>query len=303
MIDASIVMPYPKGDDKGWPGWRFAKTDDEYPGATVDKLYGSEYLHNIYFKDDMDYKGRYSVPVLWDKKTNSIVNNESKELLRSLPNAFNSVLPEEYAKLDFYPAHLRQQIDEISVWLQSDINKGVYVAGFAPNQEAYEKAVPVVFKALNKLEQLIFTNGGPYILGTSMTELDIMAFPTLIRFDVVYHDLFKCNFGSIRHDYPVLNNWMKNLYWNHPAFKHTTDFKHIKDGVSHPFPPQQGKSDSYIMFTDDSIQYTKSMLHLNPKGITPMGPIPDIENGVQEDWSKLRLGGVDMPKGATVAEK
>jgi putative glutathione S-transferase len=231
LIDVSIVKPYPKGDEKGWPGWQFPTSEDEYPGATVDKLYGSAYLHDIYFKADKGYKGRYSVPVLWDTKAETIVNNESHEILRWLPNSFNSVFPGEFNKTGYYPAHLRQRIDEVSPWLQRDLNKGVYMAGFAPNQEVYDKAVVTVFEALNKLEELVFSNGGPYILGDTLTELDLLAYPTLIRFDVVYHQHFKCNLGSIRHNYPALNNWLKNLYWKVPGFKETTNFKHIKESV------------------------------------------------------------------------
>jgi glutathionyl-hydroquinone reductase len=232
VIDVSIVKAYPKGDEKGWPGWQFPGSEDEYPGATLDKLYGSAYLHDIYFKADKEYKGRYSVPVLWDTEAKTIVNNESHELLRWLPNAFNSMLPDEFRKMEFYPAHLRQRIDEISLWLESDLNRGVYKAGFSPNQEVYDKAVVTVFEALNKLEQLVYDNGGPYILGGTLTELDLLAYPTLIRFDVIYHQHFKCNLGSIRHNYPVLNNYLKNLYWNVPGFKETTNFKHIKENVS-----------------------------------------------------------------------
>lgn len=231
FIDVSIVKPYPKGDEKGWPGWQFPSSAEEYPGATPDKLYGSAYLHDIYFKADKSYKGRYSVPVLWDVEAQAIVNNESHEILHWLPNSFNSLLSPEFSRKDFYPESLQQRIDGISPWLQSDLNKGVYMAGFAPNQEAYDKAVVIVFEALNKLEQLVFENAGPYILGKTLTELDLLAYPTLIRFDVVYHQHFKCNLGSIRHNYPVLNNWLKNLYWNVPGFKETTNFKHIKENV------------------------------------------------------------------------
>lgn len=129
-------------------------------------------------------------------------------------------------------SHLRQRIDEVSPRVQKDLNKGVYAAGLAQNQEAYDKAVVIVFEALNRLEQLVHSNGGPYILGDTLTELDLLAYPTLIRFDVVYHEHFKCNLGSIRHNYPVLNNYLKSLYWNVPGFKETTNFKHIKENVS-----------------------------------------------------------------------
>jgi glutathionyl-hydroquinone reductase len=139
MIDVSMVKPYPKGDEKGWPGWKFPKTDDEYPNAALDKLFGSEYLHEIYYRADKSYQGRFSVPVLWDTKTNTILNNESLEILRLSETAFDSLLPEEYKALNFYPEHLRHKIDEIGNWMQSKLNFGVYKAGYAPNQEAYDK--------------------------------------------------------------------------------------------------------------------------------------------------------------------
>jgi putative glutathione S-transferase len=232
IIDLSIVKPYPKGDDKGWPGWKFPTTDDPYEGSTEDHLFGSKYLHEVYFKERKDYGGRYSVPVLWDKRSNQLVNNESLELLRNLNTGFNSILPDEYEKRDYYPEHLRKEIDEVGKWMQSDLNTGVYKAGFAPDQVTYDKNVIPVFKALNRLEELLAENGGPYVLGKELTELDLRLYPTLIRFDTVYVQHFKCNLGTIRHDYPLLNEWMKNLYWNIPGFKESTNFCHIKENVS-----------------------------------------------------------------------
>ncbi|EON65646.1 hypothetical protein W97_04885 [Coniosporium apollinis CBS 100218] len=273
FIDISIVRPYPKGDEKGWPGWRFPKDNEEYPRATVDKLFGSQYLHEVYFKADKDYKGRYSVPVLWDKKTSTIVNNESTEILRWLPTAFNSLLPPELTGIDLYPEHLRAQIDSIAEWMQRDLNTGVYKAGFAPDQETYDKNVIPVFGALNKVEEILHQNGGPYVLGKELTELDVRLYGTIVRFDVVYHQHFKCNLGMVRWDYPVLNEWLKNLYWNVKGFKETTDFLHIKEN------------------------YTKSHYDINPKAITPMGPFPDVseQGSVETDFSKLRPGGVKLP--------
>lgn len=233
IIDISIVKGFPKGDAKGWPGWKF---DDEYPGCTVDHLFSSKYLHEVYFKDKKDYQGRYSVPAVWDKKTNQIVNNESLEILRNYNTGFNSILPEEYKNRDFYPKHLSKEIDEIGKWMQDDLNTGVYKAGFAPDQETYDKNVVPVFKALNRLEEMLSKSSGPYLLGSELTELDIRLYPTLIRFDTAYVQHFKCNLGTIRSNYPLLNNWLKNLYWNVPGFKETTDFKHIKESVSDPFP-------------------------------------------------------------------
>ena len=235
LISLSIVKPYPKGDDKGWPGWQFPTAPDGlYSGSTEDHLFASKYLHEVYFKADPEYKGRYSVPVLWDIKTGTIVNNESAELLRWLPTAFDSLLSGDHPgrQLQLYPAHLRTTIDEISIWMQRDLNSGVYKAGFAADQKAYDENVPTVFAALNKLESIIFQNGGPYILGTDLTEIDIRAYATIIRFDVIYVQHFKCNLGTIRGDYPVTYEWLKNLYWNVKGFRETTDFTHIKENVS-----------------------------------------------------------------------
>ncbi|KAJ5584349.1 uncharacterized protein N7459_004149 [Penicillium hispanicum] len=271
IIDVSIVKPYPKGDDNGWPGWRFPGSNDEYPGATVDHLFGEDYLHKVYFRADPEYKGRYSVPLLWDKKTGTAVCNESAELLRWLPGAFNELISPELAAIDLYPSALRAKIDAVTPWMQSDVNTGVYKAGFAPSQEVYDKHVVPVFGALNKLERIVARHGGPFVLGAQMTELDVRLYATLVRFDTVYVQHFKCNIGTIRHDYPVLNNWLKGMYWDIAAARDSTNFTHIKEN------------------------YTKSHGAINPRAITPMGPFPDVEEGIERDWSKLPIGGVRHP--------
>ena len=288
-----MVKPYPKGDANGWPGWCFPKSNEEYPGATVDPLFRSDYLHEIYFRADNEYKGRYSVPLLWDTVANTIVNNESAEMLRWLPTAFDSVVHPP-KKLDLYPAGLAKVIDELSGWMQSDLNTGVYKAGFANSQEAYDRAVPVVFDALNKLEALIAKNCGPFILGSGLTELDIRAYATIVRFDAVYVQHFKCNLGTIRHNYPVINNWLKNLYWDVSGFAESTNFKHIKENCTSS-PPRVGII--YIIgFADLLFSDTKSHLDINPKGITPMGPLPPVETGVEKDIHKLEIGHVPVEK-------
>jgi putative glutathione S-transferase len=225
---------------------------------------------------------------LWDKKTNQLVNNESLEILRNFNTGFNSILPEEYKKIDFYPEKLREEINDVGEWMQADLNTGVYKAGFAPDQATYDKNVVPVFKALNRLEELLSKHGGPYVLGSEVTELDLRLYPTLIRFDAVYVQHFKCNLGTIRHNYPLLNEWLKNLYWNVPGFKETTDFRHIKENVS-------TNSISHCWHALIFPQYTKSHPNVNPKAITPMGPIPDIESGFEKDWSKVKKGGVKLP--------
>lgn len=156
-------------------------------------------------------------------------------MLRWFQTSFNDLVDAEHAKVDLYPKEHRSTIDKIADWMAEDLNGGVYKAGFAPDQETYDKNVVPVFGALNKLEKIIAQNGGPYVLGERLTELDIRFYVTAIRFDTVYVQHFKCNLGTIRHDYPVINAWMRNLYWNVKGFKESTDFKHIKENVGFGF--------------------------------------------------------------------
>ncbi|KXJ96406.1 hypothetical protein Micbo1qcDRAFT_154968 [Microdochium bolleyi] len=277
LLPISIVKPYPKGDDRGWPGWEFAGCrglSDLYEGATEDNVHGSRYLHDIYFRADKTYTGRYTVPVVWDTKTDTMVANESLEIMRWMSSGFDVLLPFDSPErnLSLYPGHHKAKIDEVKDWLTHDLNSGVYKAGFATSQGAYDRNLAPVFAALNQLELLIYTNGGPFVLGAEMTELDILAYPTIIRFDVIYVQHFKCNLGTIRGDYPVIHEWLKHLYWNVKGFKETTDFRHIKEN------------------------YTRSHEKINPLGITPLGPFPDIKEGVNLDFlGQLRPGSVDHP--------
>ena len=258
----SIVKAYPKNDG----GWRFPKTDDEYPGSTVDHLFHSEFLHDIYFKSLPNYEGKYSVPVLWCKKTNQIVNNESQDIMRMLNTAFNHFLPEgsKERELDFYPPDLRSQIDDINPWLMSDLNEGVYKAGFAGTQADYEKNAKIVFKTLDRLESMFKDHNGRYVLGNRTTELDIKLYNTLVRFDTIYVQHFKLTIGTIRHNYPFLTRFLKHMYWKVKGVKETTNFKHIKEN------------------------YSKSHVDINPKSITPLGPFPEVEEWTEEDedWRK-----------------
>lgn len=282
IISLSVVRPYPniKGE-----GLRFPKTNDEYPGATVDHLYGSEFLREIYLRADKDYKGPYSVPVLWDKETETIVSNDSAEMLRWLPNAFDPILPVVHKRVHLYPEALRSQIDEITAWMQPDLNAGVYKAGSAATQADYDKAVPPVFRALNRLEQLIHDNGGPFILGKHITEVDLRAYTTIIRFDPIYVQHCKCNLGTIRHNYPTINNWLKHLYYNVEGFRESTNFKHIKESCKY-------RSRGLIILCRLTCIDPKNQADINPKGIVPMGPIPDIESGVDHNWGLVRVGSI-----------
>ncbi|PYH90261.1 ubiquitin-activating enzyme E1 [Aspergillus ellipticus CBS 707.79] len=238
----------------GEKGWRFATPDEQQPeeNVTSDPLSQSTHLREIYFANDPDYAGRFTVPVLYDKKTNRIVSNESSEIIRMLYYEFNSLLPSAYQKIDPFPTSLRAEIDATNEWTYNDINNGVYKSGFATTQEAYEKAVTTLFASLDKVEAHLAANAAPYFFGSEITELDIRLFTTIIRFDPVYVQHFKCNIRDIRSGYPAIHRWVRKLYWDVPAFKDTTNFEHIK------------------------LHYTKSHKQINPFGITPVGPLPDV---------------------------
>ena len=254
----SIVKAYPKEDG----GWRFAATDDEYPGSTVDHLFHSKFLHEVYFKSDNEYEGKYSVPVLWDKKKNQVVNNETEDIIRMLNTAFDDYLPKDDPRreLNFYPPALKEKIDEINSWMMPGLNTGVYKAGFASTQEHYEKNARIVFETLDRLEKMLADHQHLYLLATpNPTEVDTKLYTTLVRFDVIYQQHFKLMTRSIRHGYPLLNRWLKNFYWNLEGVKETTNFKHIKEN------------------------YSKSHLDINPKSITPLGPEPEVEPWTEQD--------------------
>ncbi|KAF8635372.1 hypothetical protein AX15_000377 [Amanita polypyramis BW_CC] len=220
IISLSIVSPR-----LGTHGWPFASVDD-YPGADVDPLHQSEYLKDLYFRANPDYNERFTVPVLWDKKLDTIVNNESSEIIRMFNSSFNHLLPEDKAALDYYPEEHRAEIDELNGWIYDSINNGVYKTGFSRSQDAYEKAVYQLFEGLDKVEKIL--TGKDYLVGNRLTEADVRLFVTLIRFDVAYHGHFKCNIRDIRDGYPAIHKWLRQLYWNNDAFKSSTNFDHIK---------------------------------------------------------------------------
>jgi len=245
IIPVTVVSP--RMGDKGWP---FA-TVDAFPGADADPLFNAEHVRDLYLKADANYDRRFTVPILWDKVNNTIVNNESSEIIRIFNTAFNDLLPADKAALDLYPAENRAEIDAINEWVYPEINNGVYRAGFASQQGAYEEAVKIVFAALDKVEKILI--GKDYLVGGRLTEADIRLWVTTIRFDPVYVGHFKCNFTTIRTGYPAINAWMKKLYWNFPAFKDSTDFDHIKT------------------------HYYWSHSQINGTRIVPAGPIPHVE--------------------------
>ena len=212
-------------------GWRFPRKDENVPGENVtpDPLHeGFTHLRQIYFEQNPDYEGRFTVPTLYDKKAKRIVNNESAEIIRMLYTAFDDLIADEYKKVDLLPKDLESKIDEVNEWTYNDINNGVYKSGFASTQEAYEKAVTQLFKSLDRVEEHLSSSPGPYYWGDKITETDVRLYTTIIRFDPVYVQHFKCNIRDIRSGYPALHKWVRKLYWDVPAFKDTTQFEHIK---------------------------------------------------------------------------
>ncbi|WP_347911715.1 glutathione S-transferase family protein [Pseudomonas grandcourensis] len=236
LIDVSVVS---------WlmleNGWTF----DQTLGSTGDRLDHFDFMHQRYTADTADYTGRVTVPVLWDKKLKRIVNNESSEIIRMFNGAFDDLTGND---LDFYPAPLRGEIDALNERIYPAVNNGVYRAGFATSQLAYEQAFDEVFAELDRLELLLGANR--YLAGEYLTEADIRLFTTLIRFDAVYYGHFKCNLRRIA-DYPNLSNWLREIY-QLPGIAETVDFSHIKN------------------------HYYASHRTINPTGVVPKGPAQDF---------------------------
>ncbi|OJJ51159.1 hypothetical protein ASPZODRAFT_12000 [Penicilliopsis zonata CBS 506.65] len=241
-------------------GWRFATSDEKLPGENVtgDPLHpGFSHLRDVYFSVNPEYEGRFTVPTLYDKKTKQIVSNESSEIIRMFYTEFDDLLPDEYKKVDLFPTALRSEIEAANEWIYNDVNNGVYKSGFATTQEAYEKAVATLFSSLDRIEAHLASRQtssepSPFYFGSSVTEADVRLFTTIVRFDPVYVQHFKCNIRDIRSGYPAIHRWLRYLYWNVPAFRDTTNFEHIK------------------------YHYTKSHKQINQFAITPVGPVPDI---------------------------
>lgn len=234
-ISISIVSP-----DMTDQGWQFGN----FSGATADHLHNSEFLHQLYTRNDPHYSGRATVPVLWDKKLDRMVNNESADIMRMLNSAFDEIAPSE---IDLYPKPLQESINELNAFYYEKLNNGVYRAGFATSQQAYEAAYEDVFKALDDAEERL--KGRQFILDDQLTETDIRLFVTLIRFDSAYYGLFKCNRKRIV-DYHNLSRYLRRIY-NLPGIAETVDFTHIKQGYY-------------------------SIRRLNPNGIVPLGPELDL---------------------------
>ena len=232
VISVSVVEPF-LGDE----GWAFG----DYPGADRDLLNGATHVHQLYTSADPDYTGRATVPVLWDKTRRTIVSNESADIVRMLNTAFDA-----WAKpgVDLYPAALRDVIDETNAAIYDTLNNGVYKAGFASTQAAYDEAVTGVFATLDMLEERL-SDGRDFIIGDTLTETDLRLFVTLVRFDPAYHGLFKCNIRRLA-DYPLLSRYMSRVQAL-PGISATVNIDHIKAGYY-------------------------SIKALNPSGIVPAGP-------------------------------
>jgi len=221
-------------------GWTFTSG-----GKYQDNLYALKYAYELYQKADSNFTGQITVPILWDKKTNTIVNNESSEIIRMLNTAFNEFTDN---KTDYYPKQLQKQINEINQPIYDNINNGVYRCGFANTQEAYEKAFKRLFDQLDETEELLSRQR--YLLGEQITEADWRLFTTLVRFDAVYVGHFKCNLKRIS-DYKNLSSYLRELY-QVPGIADTVDINYIK---------------RHYYFSHTSI---------NPTQIIPQGPLLDF---------------------------
>jgi putative glutathione S-transferase len=217
VISMSIVDPF-----MGENGWAFSAPDGSItPGSTPDDIMGARFLYELYLKAEPDYTGRVTVPVLWDKRESTIVNNESSEIIRMLNNAFDEW---GNSNLDFYPAELREQIDRINSVVYDNVNNGVYKCGFATSQRAYDESFDALFKTLDDLEARLARQR--YLAGSRFTEADWRLFTTLVRFDSVYYSHFKCNLRRII-DYPNLWNYTREL-WQVQGLAETVNLFHIK---------------------------------------------------------------------------
>ena len=236
MISLSVVHPF-----MGDKGWTFA----EGAGVIADPIVNASYLYEVYVAAKPDYTGRVTVPILWDKKTNTIVSNESSEIIRMLNSAFDKVGATD---VSFLPSELLAEIDTINEFVYSAVNNGVYKAGFATTEAAYKEAVVTLFDALDTLEARLADQG--YLLGDTITEADWRLFTTLVRFDAVYVGHFKCNIRRIV-DYPNLWGYLRDLY-QVPGIAETVSIEHIK------------------------AHYYTSHANINPTRIIPVGPVLDF---------------------------
>jgi glutathionyl-hydroquinone reductase len=236
IVGLSIVDPVISDQ-----GWQFS----DYPGCIRDNINQADYLWQVYTKSDPSYTGRVTVPVLWDKQTNQIVNNESRQIIQM----FNSVFDELGANfVDFYPSNLRETIDRVIDQIYQPINNGVYRSGFATSQSAYEEAVTELFQALKTWDELL--SNQRYLCGDELTLADWCLFTTLFRFDLAYYGLFKCNLKRLV-DFPHLWDYCQALY-QYPGVRSVCDIDHVKR------------------------LYYAGLPELNPSRIVPLGPVVDF---------------------------
>jgi len=238
LIDISVVHPDMLDD-----GWSF---DTGFAGATGDRLFGHAFMRDVYLAADPHISGRVTVPVLWDKATGQIVSNESAEIIRMFNSAFDDLTANT---LDFWPSAQRTQIEAINQHIYDTLNNGVYKAGFATTQPAYDSAVSALFETMDWLESHLSDNR--FLLGDTITEADWRLFPTLVRFDPVYHGHFKCSLRRLV-DYPNLWAYTRHLY-QMPGIKETVNFDHIRR------------------------HYHYSHTTINPHRIVPMAPALDFD--------------------------
>lgn len=238
VISMDILDPY-----RDRAGWQFTP---EKAGCTRDSVNGAEYLSEVYTKADADYTGRISVPVLWDREAETIVNNESIDIMTMLATEFRDFGTHD---IDLYPRDVRDSIDRIVDDLYNRVNNGVYRAGFAGTQQAYEHAVTDVFEGLDEWNEVLASKR--YLIGDRLTLADLRFFPTLVRFDPVYHTHFKCTKRRIV-DFPALWNYTKELY-QLPGVADTVNMNHITE------------------------HYYRTHESINPRGIVPIGPDLNFE--------------------------
>ena len=232
-ISVSVVNPYMLEN-----GWTF---EESFPGTTADHLFSREFLYQIYLQANSKYSGRVTVPVLWDKKNQTIVSNESSEIIRMFNKSFNELTGNS---LNFYPEQFQKKIDEINNFTYHNINNGVYKVGFATKQEVYEEELDNLFQSLDQLEEML--NQNTYLIADELLECDLRLFPTLLRFDPVYVGHFKCNKKRII-DYPNISRYLQKIK-THPGIQPTINIDHIKT------------------------HYYGSHPTINPNGIIPVGP-------------------------------
>ncbi|KAJ1930260.1 S-glutathionyl-(chloro)hydroquinone reductase [Tieghemiomyces parasiticus] len=248
LISLSVVH-YHMGPE----GWKFA-TEEECPGAIPDTVNHAKFIREVYFKANPNYEGRFTVPVLWDKKLGTIVNNESSEIIRMFNSAFDHLLPADKQGVSYYPEALRPTIDELNGWIYDDINNGVYKSGFATQQGPYEENCRRVFTALDRVEAILAER--EFLAGDGQfTEADIRLFTTIVRFDPVYHGHFKCNIKGIEKDYPNILRWTRQIY-QMPKVAETVNLDHIKR------------------------HYYMSHGQINPTRVVPLGTGPDLAHPI-----------------------